>query len=63
MREFPFSIDNPEGDVFVRRAREEMKQHSLVVARFLDDFEAWSLRLVNEIGVKYIELCQNISFS
>ena len=56
MRELPLSINDPEGNIFVRRSSEEMEQHCLVVARLLDDLETRCFGLINKVGIEYVEL-------
>ena len=55
----PFSIDDPERDVLIRRSSAEVQQYSLVVARLLDDLVSWSLGFVDKVGIEYIELGPN----
>ena len=56
MRELPLAVDDPERDVFVRRAGAEVQQHGLVVARLLDDLVRRRLGLVDEVRVEDVEL-------
>ena len=56
MREFPFSVDNPECNIFIRRSSAELQNHSVVIARLLDDLICRGFRLVDKIWVEYIEL-------
>jgi hypothetical protein len=52
----PFSINDPERDVFIWWSSAEVKKDSLVVTRFLNDLVGWSFGFVDEIRVKNIEL-------
>ena len=56
MRKFPFAVDDPKCDVFVRRACTEMQEYRLIISGLLDDFVSRRLGLINEVGVKYVEL-------
>ena len=56
MREFPFSVNNPERNVFIRRSSGEVQKHGFIVAWLLNDLIRRSFRFVNEIGVEDIEL-------
>lgn len=59
MRELPLAVDDPERDVFVRRAGHKVQQHRLVVPRLLDDLVRRRFGLVDEVGVKDVELARN----
>ena len=61
MRKFPFTIDNSERNIFVRWPCAEMQKDGFVVARLLDNFVRRRLRLVDEVGIKYVELQKNMS--
>lgn len=56
MRELPFSINDSKSNVFVRRASSEVEKYSFVVSWLPDDFVCGSLRLVDEVRIKYVEL-------
>lgn len=56
VREFPFTIDNSECDVLIRRPRAEMQKHGLIVARLLDNPVCRGFRLVDKIWIEDIEL-------
>ena len=56
MRVLPFAVDHPESDIFVRRASSEVKQHCVVVPRFLDNLIRWRLGFIDEIGVEDVKL-------
>lgn len=52
---FPFSIDNPERNVFVRWTADEPDQHSFGGTRFFLYAISRCPVLVNEVRIKYIE--------
>lgn len=56
MRKLPFSVDNPESDVFVGRSSAEVQKNSLIVAWLLDNFICRSFTLVDKIWIEYVEL-------
>ena len=56
MGELPFPVDDSKCNVLVRRARAELQNDGLIVAGFLDDLVCGCLRLVNKVGVEYVEL-------
>ena len=52
----PLPVDDPEGDVLVRRSRAKMQQHGILVSGFFDNLVRGRLGLIYQIGVEYVEL-------
>ena len=56
MRKLPLPVYYPEGNILMRRTGGEVEEYSFIISRFFNNFIRRSLRLVNKVGIKDIEL-------
>jgi hypothetical protein len=56
MREFPLAVDNPESDIFIRRAGTKVQKNGLVITRLFDNLIGRRLGLVDKIWIENVEL-------
>ena len=63
MREFPFSVNDSEGNVLIRWTSGKVEEHGLVVSRFFNNLVSRAFGLVNKIRIEYIELIGKIEIA
>lgn len=56
MREFPFTVNDPESDVLVGRPRAEVQKYCFVVTGLFDNLIGRSFGFVDEVRIEDVEL-------